>query len=169
MIDLGSMTRCAQQQNELDALKRAYFASGGRVVELQGFNYKPRPPKAAGSDQIFSIKSEAQNKRAAEARRIAEIREMSKTMTQAEVMEATGLSRKQLFKLSEKYGITFQSAKAREHEECRRRREALSGFVRYCAEEQGMNRTDTAEALGVSRALISTIQKEFDIKFQAAQ
>lgn len=159
----------AQRQAELEAAKAAFFASGGRVVELQGFNYKPRPPKAAGSDQIFSIKSEAQKKRAAEARRIAEIREMSKTMTQAEVMEATGLSRKQLFKLSEKYGIAFQSAKAREHEECRRRREALSGFVRYCAEDQGMNRTDTAEALGVSRTLISTIQKEFDIKFQAAQ
>lgn len=159
----------AQRQAELEAAKAAFFESGGRVIELQGFNYKPRPPKAAGSDQIFSIKSEAQKKRAAEAKRIAGIREMSETMTQTEAMEATGLSRKQLFKLCEKYGIAFQSAKAREHEECRRRREALSGFVRYCAEEQGMNRTDTAEALGVSRSLISTIQKEFDIKFQAAQ
>jgi len=61
----------AQRQAELEAAKAAFFASGGRVVEVQGFNYKPRPPKAAGSEHIFSIKSEAQKKRAAEARRIA--------------------------------------------------------------------------------------------------
>lgn len=168
MID-NQIIAGAERQAQLEAAKAAFFAAGGQVVELQGFNYKPRPPKAAGSEQVFTLKSEAQKKRAAEARRIAEIREMSATMTQAEAMAATGLTRKQLFKLSEKHGISFQSAKAREHEELRRRREALSKFVRYCAEDQGMNRTDTAQALGVSRSLISTIEKEFEIKFQAAQ
>ena len=46
-----------------------------------------------------------------------------------------------------------------------RKRALLEQSIRYCA-EQDMNKTETAEAVGCKLTMVSTVAKEFGIKFK---
>lgn len=76
----------------------------------------------------------------------------------------TGLTRTETFaqRKGSKVGRSNHSA------ELKRRRALLEQSIRYCAEQQGLNRVDTAEAVGCKVSMVSTIEKEFGIKFKCA-
>lgn len=76
----------------------------------------------------------------------------------------TGLTRTESF--AQRKGSKI--GRANKDSELKRKRELLQQSIRYCAEVEGLNRVETAEAIGCKRSMVCTIEKEFGIKFKCA-
>lgn len=76
----------------------------------------------------------------------------------------TGLTKQEAF--AQRKGA--KTGRANQAADLKRKRALLEQSIRYCAEVQGLNRVDTAEAVGCKVSMVSTIEKEFGIKFKCA-
>lgn len=98
---------------DLEAAKAAFLASGGSIVVLEGFTYRPLPqrkhpepkPKRA---KPASPKSEHPQQSRAKAR-AAQIAELAKTMTCGEVAKLLGETKTALWGVAARGGFRFFS------------------------------------------------------------
>lgn len=111
------------KSNELAAQVDQYLAAGGKIEEAEPIGYKPKP--ISYSNQIPPAPKpfvrrrppappqplSAQDIRHQErVKQLERIREMAPTHTQAEVVEALGISRRTLYNIAQAHNLTFKGA-----------------------------------------------------------
>lgn len=100
----------AQTQAMLDAAKAEFLAHGGRIQVLDRTTNTERPAPEYGYTGPISVRDArikaTQEKEAAE---VDLVREMAKTKTMRDVVQATGMGRSKLRTMAGKHGFTFKS------------------------------------------------------------
>jgi transposase len=109
-LELSTIQYNSSTQAMLDAAKAEFLAHGGRIQVLDRTTNAERPAPEYGYEGPHSVRDsrikETQEKEAAE---ITMVREMAKTKTMRDVVQATGLGRGKLRKMAEKNGFKFKS------------------------------------------------------------
>ena len=111
------------KSNELAAQVDQYLAAGGKIEEAEPIGYKPKPisysnqmppaPKPfvrrrpPAPPQPLSAQDIRHQER---VKQLERIREMAPTHTQAEVVEALGISRRTLYNIAQAHNLTFKGA-----------------------------------------------------------
>jgi DNA invertase Pin-like site-specific DNA recombinase len=111
------------KSNELAAQVDQYLAAGGKIEEAKPIGYKPKPitysnqmppaPKPffrrrpPAPPQPLSAQDIRHQER---VKQLERIREMAPTHTQAEVVEALGISRRTLYNIAQAHNLTFKGA-----------------------------------------------------------
>lgn len=92
----------------LEAATAAFFASGGSIVVLDGFQYVPHRPHR--DIEVIRAAPERKLSKKAEKRReqLAELRVLAKTMTYSQAMKHTGLAQTTLYRAATDGGFAFQ-------------------------------------------------------------
>lgn len=157
--------------NDLAEKMLKFLAAGGQIVVGEPCGHELRPAKSeaqAGYGRTRFNNGEPSKvptlTQREELAQIAKVREMAKTMTQIEIKRATDISRKDLARYAFLGRFDYVTENDRRRRESAARREALADTVRGHA-VQGLNRTETGEAMGLTRNVISKIGREFGIEF----
>jgi DNA invertase Pin-like site-specific DNA recombinase len=111
------------KSNELAAQVDQYLAAGGKIEEAEPIGYKPKPigysnqmppaPKPfvrrrpPAPPQPLSAQDIRHQER---VKQLERIREMAPTHTQAEVVEALGISRRTLYNIAQAHHLAFKGA-----------------------------------------------------------
>lgn len=171
------------QSIDLDAAKAAFFASGGQLIVLEGFTYRPLPPRK-GPEAQSAPAAKAPSKKAAPSprkekmkARADQVAEMAKTMTCQQVHEATGISKQALFRASREGNFVFRRAERKKSANSKRdalrqiqrnlkRIEELKVVQQICAlRDTGLHRAQVAEQLGLNYGTLVKIIERNDINF----
>ncbi|WP_280042042.1 hypothetical protein [Pseudomonas sp. Hg5Tf] len=156
----------AQRQAELEAAKAAFFASGGQVIELVSFQYKPRPLRSEPERETTAAKKDRlqREKVGTDARQseINRVRELARTMTYDQAATETGISKSTLFRMSREGGFLFRRSKretmeihTRELERMRERAERQEREAKLCERivalrDIGLSRNEVARQVDLS-------------------
>lgn len=170
--------------NDLEAAQAAFFASGGQLVVLEGFNYRPLPPRRNADLQPKPAVKKAAKKAAPSPRkekmkaRVDQVAEMAKNMTCQQVHEATGISKQALFRASREGNFVFRRAERKKSANSKRdalrqiqrnlkRIEELKVVQKICAlRDTGLHRAQVAERLDLNYGTLVKIIERNDIDFQ---
>ncbi|MEW5543552.1 hypothetical protein [Pseudomonas soli] len=158
---------------DLEAAKAAFFASGGQLVVLEGFQYvpfrqrrhpEPKPKRAK------PVKQEPGGERKSRAQaRTAQIAELAKTMTCGEVAKLLGETKTALWGVAARSGFRFFSppkaarpakAKAEPSQEDRDLADKIIAL-----RDAGKSRCRTIAELGIGNCRLVRILDLFDIDF----
>jgi len=168
---------------DLEAAKAAFFASGGQLVVLEGFTYRPLPPRKGPEVQPAPATKAPAKKAAPSPRkekmkaRADQVAEMAKTMTCQQVHEATGISKQALFRASREGNFVFRRAERKKSANSKRdaqrmiqrnlkRIEELKVVQQICAlRDTGLHRAQVAEQLGLNYGTLVNIIERNDINF----
>lgn len=139
---------------DLEAAKAAFFASGGSIIVLDGFEYTPhRPHRDIERVQAAPKRECAKKKRRQE--QLAELRKVAETMTYAQARAHTGLSQSALYQASKDGGFSFQpeprserAPAARTYTDPAADRELAKKIA--ALRDEGLNRTQAKAKLGIS-------------------
>jgi hypothetical protein len=98
---------------DLEAAKAAFFASGGQLVVLEGFTYRPLPERKHPKPKHKRAKptdhkAVSQHKSRARAR-AEKVAELAKTMTCGEVAKLLGETKSALWGVAAREGFKFAS------------------------------------------------------------
>jgi len=107
MID-NQILISTHRQARLEAAQAAFFQSGGKVEEVAGFEFRPKPPRKhpePGEKKPRGTNGGARQSKYSE--RAAIIQEMAKTMTCREVSVAVGLAQTTLWSISQREEFKF--------------------------------------------------------------
>lgn len=161
---LSIINELRPKSNELAARVSQFLAMGGEIQEAKPFGYVPRPitysTKMPPARQQKEMEPVPINEKSA---LITRIREMAKTMTQAEVTAETGLTRKQLYTISANNGFEFKTAlRMDEVTEA-----ALVLRIRECM-DKCMTRNKARQHLDISFSLLTRLIKDYDIPYPLA-
>lgn len=160
---------------QLNASIDSFFGSGGAVQVLPGCGYVPHRPRREPEPSTAPVAAEAPvGKRvAARLQRLAEIRELAKTMTYAQAMAHTGLSQSALVRAASDGKFKFQrdpnlgknnlGKKYSDPVEDRTKAEKIIAYRNV-----GMTRVDVARDLDISYKQLLRILREFEIDFPTA-
>ena len=158
----------AQRQAELEAAKAAFFASGGRVVEIAGFTYKPLPFRKHPESTCRIPKGVQQGARQQRSKeRAVVIAEMAQTMTCREVSKALGIPQNTLWTMSQREGFTFVAG-------CQGRRktpytdEAADAKLAeriIALRDVGLSRHQVEKHIGISNSVLVRIITAYQIDF----
>ena len=153
------------QHLNLEAAQAAFFASGGRIVVLEGFEYVPLP---ARKEPPKSKRRGVQKgtRQMSYAARVAEISKAAETMTCTEAAEHFGISASTLSSMAIREDFSFVVSS-------RRRKTpyidpdadaALAAKIRRCM-AYGMSRNKARTHLGISEGKLLRIIYEFSIDY----
>uniref|UniRef100_UPI00066C1FB5 hypothetical protein n=1 Tax=Pseudomonas putida TaxID=303 RepID=UPI00066C1FB5 len=102
------------QSIDLEAAKAAFFASGGQLVVLEGFTYRPFPPRKHPDPKprgkVKTEQSAQGTKKERAQARADEVAEMAKTMTCREAAEILQVAPDMLWSMAKRYGFSFVPA-----------------------------------------------------------
>lgn len=156
----------AQLNSSIDS----FFGNGGSVQRLPGAGYVPPRPRREPDPRLPPAAAPIGKREAARQQRLAEIRELAKTMTYKEVMAHTGLSQSALvraasqgnfkFKRDPNYGMTNLGKKLSDPVEDRLKSEKIIAYRNV-----GMSRADVVRELQISFKQLSRLLREFEIDF----
>lgn len=161
--DLNMVKELDPQRHELALLQEAYLNKGG-TIEVLPFWVPPGEPKKSNTMtpnfQSSGVKAETDQQ-------AARIREMAKTMNQAEICEAEGILRGVLRGIGKRYGIEFPVGV--KHPVAPNKLtladEALMVVrIKDCM-AKGINRSQCAKALSISTTLLGRLIKDYDIDY----
>lgn len=165
---------------DLEAAQAAFFASGGQLVVLEGFNYRPLPPRKDPEVQPVpaAAKKAAPSPRKEKMKaRSDQVAEMAKTMTCQQVHEATGISKQALFRASREGNFVFRRAERKKSANSKRdaqrqiqrnlkRIEELKVVQKICAlRDTGLHRAQVAEQLDLNYGTLVNIIERNGIDF----
>lgn len=130
--DLNMVKELDPQRHELALQMEAYLGKGGTIEVLEGPSFKPPPVRHEPPPSIKAKPAEAKpevvtqltkmtmrelerEERAAiavkaRAELVEQVKTLAKTMSYAQVMDRTGLSRKILYTMAKAHGFSFQPA-----------------------------------------------------------
>lgn len=134
---------------DLEAAKAAFFASGGAIVVLDGFSFRPLPPRKepvkgkrrgvqSGKRQLLDVEKASQ------------VAGLAKEMTCAEVSKALGIPMSTLWGMATRHNFKFAGVRGRHH----------SPYNDQAADAEMADKIIAAKALGMSR---HAAQKELGI------
>jgi len=190
--ELNMVKELDPQRHELALQMAEFLEKGGTIEVLQGPSFMPPPvrhdppPKAKAKpvqkvvadspymDKITQreIEREERVTAAAEARKklALQVAKLAETMSYAQVMERTGLSRRMLYTMSLEYGFSYQPASYRANGNDNhgviddaydaRTAERIKAF-----KEVGLSRTQAMGQCGVTFATFNRILIKFDIDY----
>jgi hypothetical protein len=188
-LELSMVQHNRAESARLTAAMEEFLSRGGQITEKAGpipvphpYGRKPaantrKPPAPRKTETRQSIRvvpdiEEARAKKRADDRnRVAEVREMAKTMRQRDVAAATGITRKRLHSMALAYGFEFQVI----HDGA----DNLV-FVRYTPEQEakmveritalmsiGVSQRQTFMHLGISSTLLRRLIRDYAIPVQS--
>lgn len=155
---------------DLEAAKAAFFSSGGRIIELDGFQYVPHRPHR-DIEQVRAAQPKPLNPKAIKRQKqLAELRELAKTMTYAQAMEITGLAQTTLYRAAQEGAFAFQPDPRRFHGEKQRvyadpaaDRELVSRIAEL--RDADLNRHEAKIRLGISDRKFCRIIHLFSVDY----
>ena len=183
----NEVERLRPAQEELAAQVAEFVAAGGRTEEGPASGYKPKPisystqmpsaPKpfvrrrAPAPPQPLSAQDIRHQERMQQLERI---REMAPTHTQAEIVEALGISRRTLYNIAQTHDLTFKGAARgrltgkdrEEHLEARDAKfaERIRAFL-----ELGITRRQVCGRLGIANKTLERILANHGIDYPKAR
>lgn len=159
---------------DLEAAKAAFFASGGSIVVLDGFQYVP--PRPHRDDEVIRAVplKPVSTKAMKRQKQLAELRELAKTMTYAQAAAHTGLSKMTLYRASQDGGFAFQPDPRRGHGEKNRAYAdpaADKALAVQIAElrDAGLNRHEAKTKLGISDRKFCRVIHLFGVDYPKAE
>lgn len=158
---------------DLEAAQAAFFASGGQLVELEGFTYRPLPERKHPEPKQKPAKTaagKAERQQVSRARtRAAKIAELAKTMTCGEVAELLGETKGALWGVAAREGFKFFSppraarpTKSADDQEKEDR--ALADQI-IALRDAGDSRSRVTAKLGIGNRKLERILAAFAINF----
>jgi hypothetical protein len=175
------------KSNELAAQVDQYLAAGGMIEEAEPIGYKPKPisysnqmppaPKPfvrrrpPAPPQPLSAQDIRHQER---VKQLERIREMAPTHTQAEVVEALGISRRTLYNIAQAHNLTFKGA-ARGRLTGKDREQDLEARDAKFAEriraflELGITRRQACGRLGIANKTFERIIADHGIDYPKAR
>ena len=175
------------KSNELAAQVDQYLAAGGKIEEAEPIGYKPKPisysnqmppaPKPfvrrrpPAPPQPLSAQDIRHQER---VKQLERIREMAPTHTQAEVVEALGISRRTLYNIAQAHNLTFKGA-ARGRLTGKDREQDLESRDAKFAEriraflELGITRRQACGLLGIANKTFERIIADHGIDYPKAR
>ncbi|MGE8479348.1 MAG: hypothetical protein ACN6PK_13850 [Pseudomonas shirazensis] len=147
-----------------------FIVHGGTIEVLPGAGNVPLPARREPGQLGDAARKPVNKKTAARLKRIAEIRELAKTMTYAQAMAHTGICQGVLVRYAADGGFKFQpdprrgkgnlGRKLSDPVEDRRKAEKIVAY-----REAGLKRKDAIKLLGISYKQLARILREFNLKF----
>lgn len=147
-----------ERQQVLDQLSASidqFFASGGKPKELPGPSFEPRPTRPIAADALEEDGPPKPGSRA----EINLVRDLAKTHTFTEAIEASGIERARLLQLSKAHLITFlvSSTERRARTAAKKNREDQK--AEHCKQIRalagtGITRNQAAQQIGISYGLL---------------
>jgi DNA invertase Pin-like site-specific DNA recombinase len=175
------------KSNELAAQVDDYLAAGGKIKKAEPIGYKPKPitysnqmppaPKPfvrrrpPAPPQPLSAQDIRHQER---VKQLERIREMAPTHTQAEVVEALGISRRTLYNIAQAHNLTFKGA-ARGRLTGKDREQDLEARDAKFAEriraflELGITRRQACGRLGIANKTFERIIADHGIDYPKAR
>ncbi|WP_313203388.1 hypothetical protein [Pseudomonas sp.] len=159
------------QSIDLEAAKAAFFASGGQLVVLEGFTYRPLPERkhpAPSPKKRRGLPPVQSGTRQEKARAKAEmVAELAATMTCREASQALGVPQATLWDLAKRNGFTFVSAARGKHtpKPDDEERDAKLAERIQALRDQGLSRHRATLSLEIGHTTMSRIIKKFGIDF----
>ncbi|OAK58463.1 hypothetical protein A3K88_21675 [Pseudomonas putida] len=160
---------------DLEAAKADFFASGGQIIVLEGFQYVPfrqrhhPEPKPKRVKPVRPAKEHPQQTRA--KARTAQVAELAKTMTCGEVAELLGETKTALWGVAARGGFKFFSppkparpAKAKAKAEPSQEDRDIADKI-IALRDAGKSRWGVTLELGIGNCRFTRIIAEFDINF----
>lgn len=161
------------QSIDLEAAKAAFFASGGRIIVLEGFQYVPfrqRHHPEPKPKRVKPVKQERGGERKSRAKaRTAQVEELAKTMTCGEVAKLLGETKTALWGVAARGGFRFfsppkparpEKVKAEPSQEDRDLADKIIAL-----RDSGMSRWGVTLELGIGNCRFARILAAFDIDF----
>lgn len=158
---------------DLEAAKAAFFASGGQLVVLEGFTYRPLPqrkhpePKQKRAKPAAHKSEHPQQSRA--RTRAAQIAELAKTMTCGEVAKLLGETKGALWGVAAREGFRFckpprQAQPVRDTAGQEAADRSLADQI-IALRDTGMSRCRVTAQLGIGNRKLARILAAFKISF----
>ncbi|MBC3421832.1 hypothetical protein [Pseudomonas sp. RW3S2] len=161
------------QSIDLEAAQAAFFASGGQIVVLEGFQYVPhrqRHHPEPKPKRIRPVKQERGGERKSRAMaRTAQIEELAKTMTCGEVAKLLGETKTALWGVAARGGFRFfspqrqarpEKVKAEPSQQDRDMAEKIIAL-----RDAGKSRCAVTVELGIGNCRLVRLLALFDIDF----
>ncbi|MCE0912021.1 MULTISPECIES: hypothetical protein [Pseudomonas] len=161
------------QSIDLEAAKAAFFASGGQIIVLEGFQYVPfrqRHHPEPKPKLVTPVKQERSGERKSRAKaRTAQVEELAKTMTCGEVAKLLGETKTALWGVAARGGFRFfsppkparpEKVKAEPSQEDRDLADKIIAL-----RDSGMSRWGVTLELGIGNCRFARILAAFDIDF----
>jgi hypothetical protein len=148
-----------------------FLAAGGTIFEAPAPTYSPRPAlPVAQRNEAEERQYQSARQAAAEKQAFADkVREMAKTMTQKDIVEATGVHRKVLFALGQKHGFTFKFGRTSKPNTTGPRIDRTQDAARVerilAFKELGLTRAQATRKLDVSGKLFLRLIDDYDIDY----
>ncbi|MDN4497933.1 hypothetical protein QYE73_11680 [Pseudomonas mosselii] len=165
------------QSIDLEAAKAAFFASGGQLVVLEGFQYVPfrqRKHPEPKPKRVKPVKQEPGGERKSRAKaRTEQISELAKTMTCGEVAKLLGETKTAMWGVAARGGFRFfsppkparpEKVKVEPSQEDRELAEKIIAL-----RDAGKSRCRTTVELGIGNCRLVRILEAFDIDFPVQQ
>ncbi|MDS9590708.1 hypothetical protein [Pseudomonas sp. HTZ1] len=160
-------------QFDIDSMKESFFSSGGKIIVLEGFTYRPLPqrkhpePKPKRAKPAAHKSEHPQQSRA--RTRAARIAELAKTMTCGEVAKLLGETKGALWGVAAREGFRFckpprqaQPVKDAAAQEAADRQ--LADRI-IALRDEGMSRCRATAVLGIGNRKLERILAAFKISF----
>ncbi|WP_430316954.1 hypothetical protein [Pseudomonas sp. p1(2021b)] len=160
-------------QFDIDSMKEFFFSSGGKIIVLEGFTYRPLPPRRHPEPKpkrAKPVKQEPDSERKSRAKaRTAQIAELAKTMTCGEAAKLLGETKTALWGVAARGGFRFFSpprparpakVKAEPSQEDRDLAEKIIAL-----RDAGKSRCRATVELGIGNCRLVRIIEAFDIDF----
>lgn len=158
---------------DLEAAQAAFFASGGQIIVLEGFQYVPfrqRHHPEPKPKRVKPVKQERGGERKSRAKaRTAQVEELAKTMTCGEVAKLLGETKTALWGVAARGGFRFfsppkparpEKVKAEPSQEDRDLADKIIAL-----RDSGMSRWGVTLELGIGNCRFARILAAFDIDF----
>lgn len=158
----------AQHQARLEAAKAAFFNSGGRVIELVPFQYKPPPlRKHPAPGRKISNHAQHGQRQARAIERATQVSEMAKTMTCREISQALDIPQSTLWTMSEREDFQFaKGAKGKRLDTCPDESTDARLAERITAlRDAGLSRWQVERKVGIGNKTLVRITEAFNIDF----
>lgn len=157
---------------ELAAAIDSFLNRGGVIARLQGFVHKPKPPAKAYGRIDDVPKPKAQRSKPAEEKARTEIqnrvRLLAKTMTLAETIRETGMSKTRLRNMATSCGFQFRRydpTPSLKPNSVNRVADAMNVVRIKAARDQGMSRKDACAELRMSSSLMKRLLSEYSVDY----
>jgi len=164
MID-NQILISTHRQARLEAAQAAFFQSGGKVEEVAGFEFKPKPPRKhpePGEKKTKGIHQQGVRYQRSKERAIL-IAEMAKTMTCREVSVAVGLAQTTLWSISQREEFKFvpdAMGKPNARSDDAKMIERITAL-----RDVGLTRHQVEKQMGIGSGTLRRIIDDYDIDF----
>ncbi|MHC2148312.1 hypothetical protein [Pseudomonas sp. 210_17 TE3656] len=152
---------------QLNASIDQFFASGGKPKELPGPSFEPRPTRLIAADALDEDDGPPKPGSRAE---ITLARNLAKTHTFTEAVEASGIERTRLLQLSKAHLITFQVSSTERRKRVAAKQQREKQKAAHCEQIRalagtGVTRNQVAQQLGISYGHLVRLLADHDIDF----